>query len=194
MTDKDDKSQSLNAQNQQDSDLWAEVTRDVEPLKGKSTIPLSREKRMSSTKPKGREQSAPLSEMPQSNRDQDKAPQSGDREMDARALRRLKRGQMTVDGRIDLHGKSQNQAYDALLSYIPNAYAQGKRCILVVTGKGHSRTGDTSLMNQKPGILKQKTPEWLNTPPLDQYVLKVTPARPQHGGEGALYVLLRRRR
>jgi DNA-nicking Smr family endonuclease len=116
--------------------------------------------------------------------------------IDHRTRRRLKRGKMSIDGRLDLHGKTQNEAYDTLLEYIPVAYASGKRCILVITGKGLPRSGDIKLIERSDhiGILKQKTPQWLSMPPLSPYILDIQTAQPNHGGEGALYVLLRRKR
>ncbi len=99
---------------------------------------------------------------------------------------------MDIDARLDLHGMSQNQAYDALLEFIPRSYASGKRCVLIVTGKGHQRHGNQSLLERTDGVLKQKTPQWLNDAPLFQYILSVQTAKPKHGGEGALYILLRR--
>ena len=117
-------------------------------------------------------------------------------DIDKQTRRRLKRGQISIDGRLDLHGMTQQQAHQALLEYIPFAHNAGKRCILIVTGKGQPRHGNQNLLEciEHVGVLKQKTPQWLCMSPLFSYILDIQPARPNHGGEGALYVLLRRKR
>lgn len=103
--------------------------------------------------------------------------------LDRRSDKKLRRGQMEIDGRIDLHGFNREQAYEALGAFLQRGQARGWRCVLVITGKG--RGG-------QPGVLRQAVPEWLAVPPLAQYVLRAHAAQPRHGGEGALYVLLRR--
>lgn len=102
--------------------------------------------------------------------------------MDKRTGQRFKRGDMTVDGRIDLHGMTVEQAHGALIGFIRRAHAQGARCVVVVTGKGE-RGG---------GKIRRETPEWLNRPDLRPLILAVTEARQHHGGVGALYVMLKR--
>ena len=117
-------------------------------------------------------------------------------DVDKQTRRRLRRGQIPIDGCLDLHGMTQQQAQQALLGYIPSAYNADKRCILIVTGKGQPRHGNLDLLEriEHVGVLKQKTPQWLCMVPLSSYILDIQPARPNHGGEGALYVLLRRKR
>ncbi len=183
MTDKGKKSHSTDIK--KDNDLWIEVMRDVLPLKDRHEVNIQKKPFPSKSEinieiPVARNTYTP--EVPKSS------------EVDYRTQLRLKRGKMQIDGRIDLHGMTQNQAYDALLSFIPHAHSLGKRCVLVITGKGENRTSNASLFDGNIGVLKQKTPEWLNNSPLVQYVLKIETARPNHGGEGALYVLLRRKR
>ena len=192
----DDKTQQ---RKKQDDVLWKAMTEDVEPLKTKNTVYKGKEK------PRPKQPSAPAAP-PETETIPIKADISIKKVTDAnvdnpagidrRTQQRLKRGKMPIDGRLDLHGKTQNEAYDALLKYIPAAQISGKRCILVITGKGQPRYGDPSLLecSEHIGVLKQKTPYWLSTPPLNKYVLDIQPARPNHGGEGALYVLLRRKR
>ncbi len=104
--------------------------------------------------------------------------------MDKRTGQRFKRGEMSVDGRIDLHGLTLDQAHAALASFIRRSHARGDRCVIVVTGKG----------DKGGGRIRRETPEWLNRPDLRPLILAVTEARRQHGGAGALYVLLKRTR
>lgn len=104
--------------------------------------------------------------------------------VDRRTADRLHRGQMEIDGRIDLHGMTQSEAHDSLAVFMDKAEARGWRCVLVITGKG-TRGG---------GVLRAAVPRWLNLPPHRARILSFGAARPKDGGDGALYVLLRRRR
>jgi DNA-nicking Smr family endonuclease len=105
-------------------------------------------------------------------------------DMDRRTARRLKRGELPVDGRIDLHSLTLAQAHGALTGFIRGAYGRGARCVVVVTGKGKSGEGK----------IRRETPHWLNQPALRPLVLAVTEARTHDGGSGAFYVLLKRKR
>lgn len=105
--------------------------------------------------------------------------------LDRRSAERMKKGEMVIDGRLDLHGLSQDLAHAELLAFIGRAFDAGKRCVLVITGKG-TREGS--------GVLRANVPRWLNQAPLRDRILGFSHARPQHGAEGALYVLIRRKR
>jgi len=195
MTEKETKNQTDKQKKNDDAWLWGEATKDVQPLsasqKGEYNALKGAQAQLSSAKKPNHSEKFAENSTPQINQ---KLNMQGSAEMDKRTARRLKRGKFSIDARLDLHGFSQAQAYDAINSFIPNMYHQGKRCILIITGKGASKSGRTPLENYKPGVLKQKTPGWLNEGHLQQYILKVQDARPEHGGAGALYVLLRRRR
>jgi DNA-nicking Smr family endonuclease len=110
--------------------------------------------------------------------------------IDKRQAERFRRGQTPIDGKIDLHGRTQQEAHDALHTFIMRAHRAGKRCLLVITGKGMTTKQGVS----KVGVLKENVPRWLNEPSLRRHVLAFAYARPEHGGEGALYVLLKRER
>ncbi|UUX52182.1 Smr/MutS family protein [Nisaea acidiphila] len=110
--------------------------------------------------------------------------------IDRRTSLRIKRGKQQIDGRIDLHGMRQDEAHRALNAFINGAYKRGDRCVLVITGKG-SRSGDGE---REAGVLRRMTPRWLTDGSNKEKVLAYSPAQPQHGGSGALYVMLRRRR
>jgi DNA-nicking Smr family endonuclease len=105
--------------------------------------------------------------------------------VDKRTATRFRRGQMQIDGSLDLHGQNQESAKRLLTSFLLGEQSAGSRCVIVVTGKG--RNEDWS-----PGVLKEAVPRWLNSSPLHQIVLSFTFAQPRHGGSGALYVLLKR--
>jgi DNA-nicking Smr family endonuclease len=106
--------------------------------------------------------------------------------LDRRSAERLSAGRLPIDGRLDLHGLTQAEAAERLATFIAGAHSAGKRCLLVITGKGLARDGG--------GILREQVPRWLNQAPNRAHVLAFDYARPQHGGTGALYVLLKRRR
>ena len=106
--------------------------------------------------------------------------------LDRRTAERIRRGKLLLEGQIDLHGLRQDEAHRVLCGFLERCHREGKRAVLVITGKGASR--------EQGGVLKANVPRWLNEPRLRPLVLSFHPARQQHGGEGALYVLLRRRR
>jgi DNA-nicking Smr family endonuclease len=106
--------------------------------------------------------------------------------IDKRQADRFKRGKTPIEGRIDLHGRTQAQAHDDLHDFVARAHAAGKRMVLVITGKGMTAS--------KSGVLKENVPRWLNEPTLRRHVLAFDYAEPQHGGDGALYVLLKRKK
>ncbi len=113
--------------------------------------------------------------------------------MDRKAFGKLKRGKLVPEGKIDLHGKTLDQAHPALTRFILKAHADGKRLVLVVTGKGKDRD-DGGPIPVRLGVLRHNVPHWLSVPPLAQVVLQVTEAHLKHGGGGAYYVYLRRSR
>jgi DNA-nicking Smr family endonuclease len=104
--------------------------------------------------------------------------------IDRRSAERLSRGRLPIEGRLDLHGMTQAAAVERLAEFIARSEAAGKRCVLVITGKGLA----------SGGVLRDQVPRWLNLPPNRARVLAFDYARQQHGGSGALYVLLKRRR
>ena len=106
--------------------------------------------------------------------------------VDHRTGTKLKRGQLRVEGRIDLHGCTLNQAHAELTSFLKGAYSRQARCVLVITGKG--RAGDLV------GKIRGELPHWLNQPGLRPLILAVTEAQIRHGGAGAFYILLKRNR
>ena len=117
--------------------------------------------------------------------------------LDKRTAERLRKGKMEIDGKLDLHGLTRAEAHRRLRSFITAAQIQGKRCVLVITGKGSSRqkTDDAPFMqSEKAGILREAVPKWLTAPDLQPLVIDIRHAQPKHGGSGALYVLLRRSR
>ncbi|SIO49505.1 DNA-nicking endonuclease, Smr domain [Rhodovulum sp. ES.010] len=113
--------------------------------------------------------------------------------MDRKLFTRLKRGKMAPEARIDLHGMTLAQAHPALMGFILQSQASGRRLVLVITGKGAGPDGDGPIPERR-GVLKRQVPHWLRQAPLAGAVLQVTEAHRQHGGGGAYYVYLRRAR
>lgn len=106
------------------------------------------------------------------------------RQLDARTAQKLKRGQMEMAARLDLHGLGRIPAHHALEVFITDSFAQGHRMVLVITGKGR----------QGKGVLRDMVPRWLYEGALSGIVLQHRQAKPHHGGDGAFYVYLRRDR
>ncbi len=113
--------------------------------------------------------------------------------MDSAAYRSMTRGRLKPEGRIDLHGMTLAEARPELVRYILNAHAEGRRLVLVITGKG-KRKEDPGPIPARIGALRHEVPHWLSQPPLRPLVLQVATAHLKHGGAGAYYVYLRRAR
>lgn len=113
--------------------------------------------------------------------------------MDRKTFGRMTRGKLKPERRIDLHGMTLDRAHGALTRFILSAQADGKRMVLVITGKNRPDHGHDPVP-QARGVLRRQVPHWLDIPPLAQAVLQVSPAHIRHGGDGALYVYLRRPR
>jgi len=111
--------------------------------------------------------------------------------MDRKAYARLMRGKLRPEGKIDLHGMTLERAHPVLTSFILSAQSQGKRLVLVVTGKGKQRD-DGGPIPVRIGVLRHQVPQWLNNPPLSLAILQVTQAHVRHGGGGAYYVYLKK--
>jgi DNA-nicking Smr family endonuclease len=100
--------------------------------------------------------------------------------------RKLARGHLAIEARIDLHGMVQSEAHGFLLHFLMRAYDRGLRHVLVITGKGTSLGSD--------GALKRAVPLWFSLPEFRVLISSYEPAARNHGGEGALYVRLSRPR
>ncbi|MGQ0664941.1 MAG: Smr/MutS family protein [Pseudomonadota bacterium] len=106
--------------------------------------------------------------------------------IDRRTAERLRKGEIPIARRLDLHGLTQEIAHRALDRCVASAFADGQRLLLVITGRGRVSEGG--------GVLRAMVPRWLAAGDNAAKVLRVEAAQPRHGGAGAYYVLLRRRR
>jgi DNA-nicking Smr family endonuclease len=182
--------------------LWAYVTRTVRPLwreerawadrvKSSAPEPLKRKKAAPAVPPPAGSAQGPelFLERLLHMRGRHAAAPGGDAHpgtgLDRNSDRRLKRGEMEIEARLDLHGHTRDAAHELLRAFIAREAEKGRRCVLVITGKGR---GDG------PGVLRTAVPQWLGEAPMRDDVLRFYPAQPRDGGAGALYILLRRRR
>lgn len=119
-------------------------------------------------------------------------------DFDRKKAKRLRAGRIEIEGRIDLHGMRQDEAHGALVAFLHRAHMRGWRWVLVITGKGKAAV----LSDDEPfdmtrersrGILRRNVPRWLEEPDLRRLVISFTTAAIEHGGEGALYVHLRKK-
>jgi DNA-nicking Smr family endonuclease len=154
--------------------VWAEAVRGVVPLPGRAaprrlTPPAEPQK---AAEPRAAPSATPPLER-----------YAG---IDRATAERLKRGRRPVEARLDLHGRTQAEAHRELCAFVENSYRDGRRCVLVITGRGFGPDG--------PGVLKSAVPRWLAEPGPRRRILAIAAAQPHHGGAGALYLLLRRRR
>jgi len=105
---------------------------------------------------------------------------------DRRTYERVKEGHIAIEGQVDLHNCTQEEAFEAVNKFLDEAWFEGRRCLLVVTGKGTARDGG--------GVLRSDVPRWITEGAHRERLIGIGPADPRHGGDGALYVLLRRPR
>jgi DNA-nicking Smr family endonuclease len=169
----------------EDLKVWRYVTRSVTPLRELPRHPSTEEP---ADEPPPRRQAPPQpveTKAPPLRRTPPALKVGTTADIDRRTAQRFTRGEMQVDGRIDLHGLTLDQAHGALTAFIRGAAARGARCVMVVTGKGKG---------ESIGRIRAEAPHWLNQAALRPLILAVSQARVQHGGTGALYVLLKRKR
>lgn len=116
--------------------------------------------------------------------------------LDRRSDERLRRGKMDIEARLDLHGMRLAAAEKALVSFMTASVEQGRRNVLVITGKGEGRGAARAEQwwESQAGGLRKSLPEWLSKKPLSDIVLRFYPAQRKDGGSGAWYVLLRRKK
>jgi DNA-nicking Smr family endonuclease len=168
----------------EDEALWTSVTRSIKPLRTKAPQPKPR------TAPlRAGSKAAPLPPAVPAMREAAPAKSPPLAPFDRRLKQRVARGREGIDARIDLHGMTQSEAYAALLRFLRRAQADGGRIALIVTGKGSPRSAGGS---SERGVLKRQVPLWLALPELRPLIVGFEDAHVSHGGQGALYVRLRR--
>lgn len=177
----------------EDLALWKHVTRDTKPLAKREPPPAPvPETPPAKAAPKAGKETKSTRPLPRprpvapAKRAEPAIEHGRAAGVDRRSAERLRRGRLTVEARLDLHGYTQDQAHGALDHFLGEAQARGLRCVLVITGKGTT--------TEAGGVLRSQVPRWLNEPGNRARVLAFDYAQPKHGGLGALYVLMRRKK
>jgi len=179
----------------EDRNLWKEVMRDAKPLRKKgrrANLPEEEERPAGTSSRKADPRSAPRAPAKAPTRTPPAKPapaplaHGSSAGVDKRKAARFRRGKLEIEATLDLHGMMRAEAQRALDRFLERCEGQGKRCVLVITGKGLSK--------DEGGVLRQEVPRWLNEPENRDRVLSFDYAQQRHGGMGALYVLLKRRR
>ncbi len=119
--------------------------------------------------------------------------------LDGNTNERLRKGALEPDARIDLHGFTEAAAHRALLAFLRNAQRGGARLVLVITGKGARQAAadepfDMEQERRARGVLKSMVPRWLSQPSFAELIADARAAHRRHGGAGALYIYLRKKR
>jgi DNA-nicking Smr family endonuclease len=174
--------------------LWREVTRSVRPLRrlrlkaeqGEAVLPKSSPNPSAEPKPGAMARTAASRPVVPPKL----KPAPGLAPIERRQKKKLARGTEPIEARLDLHGCTQSEAHAALLQFLRRAQGSGARYALVITGKG--RTGSDGF--REAGVLKRQVPQWLAMPEFRVFVVGFDDASAAHGGDGALYVRLRRGR
>ena len=187
----------------EERELWQRVARTATPLKRETSKPSAPFVRATETKsiPKTSSANEPFSigaksdtALPTNDLRHGQSPplNTAQINMDRKAFQKMRRGKSAPEARLDLHGMTVAAAHGKLTAFILSTQAEGKRLVLVITGKGR-KSDDAGPIPARPGILRQQVPHWLAQAPLKSAVLQVSEAHQRHGGSGAYYVYLRRR-
>jgi DNA-nicking Smr family endonuclease len=168
----------------EDRILWARITRTAVPLKRSGRASLAETEEDQETAEPLPAERAPAPALAPRQTAPAQAAHPSPRSLDLPTRKKLAKGRLPIEGTVDLHGLTQNEAHALLLSFLHRAYADGRRYVLVITGKGESLRSD--------GILRRAVPAWFATPPFRALVSGQEAAGRRHGGAGAIYVRLRR--
>jgi DNA-nicking Smr family endonuclease len=176
-----------------DAELWARVAESARPLRKRHVVTAPEivaqrpRKATEKTEPPRHPRAPKLPPKP--------APAVRGEALDRQTARQLERGRLPVEARLDLHFMRQRDAHAALRKFLKSAQGKGYRHVLVITGKGGEPDARRSFYEEdERGVLRQAVPHWLAAPDLAHVVVSFSPAPRRLGGEGALYVRLRKPR
>lgn len=192
----------------EERELWEHTARSIEPIKGKkgrihaaledieTPPPPPKREPARSAEPSRVLKPSPPTLTPLVRITKAPPPPSA-ANLERKKTRKVSSGKIEIEARIDLHGMRQSEAHAALTRFLSRAYASGKRWVLVITGKGApQRTALDERLdyeNVDRGVLRRNVPRWLSEPDIAPIIIGFTVAAIRHGGEGALYVHLRKR-
>ena len=197
--------------NKEEAALWDQVAKTMQPLRPPKAAKISEIKKpiSVSSKPKptarlglsdlkvfeiGSKSQTALGQSLTMSRTGSKTPASKPiLQMDQKSFFKMRRGKLAPEARIDLHGMTLNQAHPALTQFILSGQRAGRRLVLVITGKGKG-DGPHPFASRERGVLRRQVPQWLHASSLRHAILQVDQAHISHGGEGAYYVYLKKRR
>jgi DNA-nicking Smr family endonuclease len=166
--------------------IWRKVTRSVTPLH------MTRDEPKEDLKPASREPvTTGLGQSRPATKRNPVVPAVKPPPADRSAERKLRRGRVEIDARIDLHGMTQIAARTSLGHFLHAARSRGFRAVLVITGKGKVGTRNREPGEEAPGVIRRRFPEWLAEPELRHLISGYASAHRRHGGEGAFYVMIR---
>ena len=184
MAKKPDKGKSRRAVRDDEARLFEAAMRGVEPLTSRGQTPPRKTEAKGPPKTK-RPAAAPPPPLPSRRAAMPELRHGIAADLDARSMERLRRGRVRPEARLDMHGMTQDEAHQALDKFIAASRNAGRRCVILITGRGRAKLGG--------GILREQTPRWLNLQPTRGNILGFAEAQPKDGGSGALYVLLRKK-
>jgi DNA-nicking Smr family endonuclease len=172
--------------------LWESVAKQIKPLRKKPRAPKPQTaavEELSIPAKSATSQKAPVAARPAKAARPEKPTAPPLAPLGRRERSQLSRGRKEIDARLDLHGMTQTRAHRALLSFLQHANSDGLKFVLIITGKGRTMGPEA-----ERGVLRRQVPEWLNLPEFRALVAGFEEAHIGHGGEGALYVRIRRSR
>jgi DNA-nicking Smr family endonuclease len=165
--------------------LWGKVARSTRPLPGRMRLIEEFEASLAAKQEKPEEKKPALrsaAAIPQSVPEKPRKTTTRHQPLERPVKRKLAKGRLELEARIDLHGMFQSEAHALLHGFILRAYERGLRHVLVITGKGSSMGSD--------GALKRAVPMWFSKPEFRHLISSYETSAQNHGGEGALYVRL----
>jgi DNA-nicking Smr family endonuclease len=174
--------------------LWESVAKQIKPLRKKPRAPKAQSaaavEELSIAAKSGALMKSPRAAQPAKTARPDMPPPAPPlAPLGRRERSQLSRGRKAIEGRLDLHGMTQTRAHRALLSFLQRASSDGLTFVLIITGKGRASDQESGR-----GVLRRQVPEWLSLPEFRALVVGFEEAHIGHGGEGALYVRVRRAR
>lgn len=168
-----------------DEEFWLDAVKDIKPMFSNQVV--SREKKLNPA-PKEKVYYAVKQEFSTYSKFLDDFENGG---IDKSTMRKFKREEFRVEAVLDLHGLTEDEAFAKVDSFIPQSYALGRRCVMIITGKGIRVHPDEDIFAAK-GVLRKQVPQWLNMARLRSMILIYKHPSEKLGGSGALYILLRR--
>ena len=187
-----------------EAELWNQVARSVDKVRSKPRVPSHVD--IVEPTPPARVAPAPAKTEPRPRASRPAPPPSPPKtarppplaDFDRRAVRQVASGKVAIDARLDLHGMRQRDARTELHAFLRAAQARALKTVLIITGKGDAAAERDHLAGAlgkaQRGVLRHSVPQWLEEPELRSVVLSFTSAGTRHGGDGALYVQLRKSR